>query len=218
MNDHVDNAFLELRNKRKTNKIGKLHLTIGCMFSEKTTSLIRCANRYTRGNKKCFIIKYSGDTRYHKQKVAAHSGMTIDAIPTDYLYKVDSFVDGYDVILIDEIQFFKDGHIYADQWANEGFIVECFGLNGKFDRTPWNVISNLLPLCEEITFNKAVCEQTGNDAVYSNHLTADKANEIMIGGSEQYNAVDRETFFNNLHRKEEDIKRKLENLKKLIFE
>jgi thymidine kinase len=177
---------------------GKLHLILGCMWSEKTTSLIRQYNRYTLGGNKCLMIKYSKDTRYDESSVTTHNGVKVPALPCTYLYEADHLVNNYDVICIDEVQFYKDGHIFCDKWCNSGLTVIACGLNGTFNRTQWPVISRLIPLTENITFVTAVCKETGNDAVYSNiNMVPTNGETEIIGGSELYNAVDRLTYFGN---------------------
>lgn len=175
---------------------GTFSLILGNMWSGKTTELLRRYRRYTIGGKKCLLVKYKGDTRYDNSKVVTHDGVMIDAVVCEYLYEVDKCIGGYDVVCIDEVQFYKDADIFIDYWANQGKIIEACGLNGTFNRTEFPVISKLLPLTENLTFLKAVCKETGNDAVYSNiNVVVEGNNTEIIGGSEKYNAVDRETYF-----------------------
>ena len=172
---------------------GKINLILGCMFSGKTSTLISRYNRYTIGGKKCIMVKYKHDTRYDKKKIVTHDHIKVDAIVCEYLFQIDDMVKNYDVICIDEIQFYKDAPIFCDKWANQGKIVEVCGLNGTFERKPFVVINKLLPKVEDITFLTAVCRETGNNAHYSKRLI-DNDNEQVIGGAEIYSAADRHTF------------------------
>ena len=175
---------------------GQFNFIIGCMFSGKTSELISRYNRYTIGKKKCLMIKYKNDTRYDKNMIVTHDGIKVNAVVCENLYEVDYKINNYDVICIDEVQFYKDADIFCDKWANNGKIVEACGLNGTFERKPFPIISNLLPLAENITFLTAICKETGNNAVYSKRLIDDKKEEV-IGGEDAYSAVDRETYFKN---------------------
>lgn len=183
------------------------------MFSSKTSELIIRYNRYTIGGKKCVMVKYKNDTRYHEEKIATHDKKLLDALVCEYLYQIDNMIKDYDVILIDEIQFYKDAHIFCDKWANEGFIVDACGLNGTFDRKPFLVINKLIPLVDNITFLKAVCKETGNDATFSK--LSINGNEIfikdheLIGGEEMYHSVDRITYFKSTSDMKNDIKNKI---------
>jgi len=177
---------------------GQLNLILGSMFSGKTSELVRRYNRHSIGNKYCLMIKYKHDTRYGTENVATHDKINIKAISCEHLYQVDNIITNghYQVICIDEVQFYKDAHIFCDKWANQGLIVEACGLNGTFDRKPFPIISRLLPLAENISWFKAVCRETGDDAVYSNiNVQVEKGITEVIGGTEMYNAVDRRTYF-----------------------
>ena len=175
---------------------GKLKLILGPMWSSKSSALIRDYNRYTIANKRCFMIKYSKDTRYDDASVTTHDGVKVNAFPCTHLFEADHLVKNYDVICIDEIQFYKDAFIFCDKWCNMGLIVIACGLNGTFNRTPFPVISRLIPLAENITFRTAICKDTGDDAVYSNINIKVPENEVeIIGGAELYNAVDRRTYY-----------------------
>ena len=178
---------------------GQINLIIGCMFSGKTSLLINRYNRYTIGNKKCLMIKFQRDTRYDEFQVITHDGISINAVKCEYLYELDDIVNNYNVICIDEIQFYKDAHIMCDKWANQGLIINACGLSGDFNREPFPVVSKLIAIADDIVHTKAICRTTGADAVYSKLIKcSDGTNsEELIGGSDMYTAVDRQTYFNN---------------------
>jgi thymidine kinase len=179
--------------------VGKFNLILGCMFSGKTSTLIERYNRYAIGGKKCIMVKYKNDTRYDSEQIVTHDGIKVKALVCEYLFEVDSAIKPYDVVCIDEIQFYKDAHIFCDKWANDGKIVEACGLNGSFDRKPFESISRLIPYAENITYKTAICKDTGNDAVYTARTTDDMDEEI-IGGEDLYNGVDRKTYFRDKKR------------------
>lgn len=192
---------------------GKLHLILGPMFSGKTTELIRRYNRYHIGNKKCVMIKFKGDTRYDTDRVATHDNIKINAICVSRLADAEKTVyeSECDAVCIDEIQFYEDAPIYCDKWANEGFIVEACGLSGTFKRTPFPIISELIPLAENVHYFTAICKESGGIASFSKKITPSSTNsnlttnsdpdsdsnsqDILIGGHETYVAVDRKTYF-----------------------
>jgi len=177
---------------------GKLKLILGPMWASKSSYLIREYNRYSIAKKKCLMVKYSKDTRYDDASVSTHDGVKVKALPCSYLYEIDHLVKNYNVICIDEVQFYKDAFIFCDKWCNSGLTVVACGLNGTFNRTPWSVISRLIPLTENIVFVTAVCTDTGEDAAYSNINIKVPENQVeVIGGAELYNAVDRPTYFKN---------------------
>lgn len=177
---------------------GSINLILGPMYSGKTTELGRRYRRHIIGGKKCVMIKYIKDTRYDKQAIFTHDNVKTDAIVCTNLYELNDIIGEYDVICIDEIQFYKDGHIMCDLWANQGKIIEASGLSGTFLRTPFPVVSKLFPKAESVKVLKAICPKTGKKAAYTKILVENNTGEIeIIGGLETYTPVDRTTYFEN---------------------
>jgi len=177
------------------NTHGFIVLIIGPMFSGKTTALKEYFDRFTIAGKKCLMVKYSADTRYDADKVKTHAGIvcTGTTIKSSLLKDIEENIKEYDVICIDEIQFYNDAPKYCDKWANDGKIIICSGLTGTFQRKPFPIISELIPLSEQIIHKHAICAETGCDASFS-FKTSNSQNVVEIGGSDLYKAVDRDTF------------------------
>lgn len=197
-------------NNNKLTYDGEINLILGPMFSSKTSELIRRYKRHKLAGKKCLMVKYSKDNRYDNSAVVSHDNIKVTATPCEYLFEIDDIVQDYKVICIDEIQFYKDGHILCDVWAQQGKIVECSGLNGTFNRTPWPVVSKLLALANNIIFMKAVCEETSRDAIYSQiNITVKAGQTEVIGGADKYSPVDRQTYFKNKNYFNDDMFKEL---------
>lgn len=177
------------------NNNGSITLILGPMFSGKTTSLLDICERNIIAGKKCIIIKHKIDNR-HIGCVETHSGIIYKykILETAELKNINDIVQDYDVIGIDEIQFFNDAPHYCDLWANNGKYVVCSGLNGTYERKEFKVISELIPLSENIIHKTAVCRETGNNASFS-YKMSNNTNIIEIGGNDKYEAVDRQTYF-----------------------
>ena len=200
-------------NKRNYN--GYIRLYLGPMFSNKTGTLIEVFTRHNIGKRRCLLIKHSSDTRYDVSNVVAHNGMKIcSSVSCDMLCHADHLVDDYDVVCIDEIQFFEDAPIFCDKWANQGLIIEAVGLNGTYQREEFPVISKLIPIAEEIHKKSAICRETGEDAYFTRRIS-DELGDIVIGSDDKYKPVDRYTFFNEVG---EDKKNeyKLKEFKKFV--
>lgn len=170
--------------------VGKLNLICGPMYSGKTSELCRRYTRYKLAGKKCLLIKYKNDNRYNNNKLATHDKKMYDAINCSLLKEIDTKIIKYDVICIDEIQFYEDAHIYTDKWANEGKIVEACGLNGNYKREPFEQISKLIPKVENITFLTAIDEVNGEEASFTKRIVDSQETEL-IGGKESYVACSR---------------------------
>lgn len=169
------------------------------MFSGKSTILLTRYRRYQIAGKKCLLIKYAKDIRYGEsaEMLVTHDKLSYKATSCNLLAEANDFIQDYDVICIDEIQFYEDAHIYCDLWANSGKIVEVCGLNGDFRRKPFEQISRLVPMAESITFVTAVCEDTGNDACFSMRLSNEKEQEV-IGSTDKYKAVSRARYLQSM--------------------
>ena len=85
-----------------------IRLIFGPMGSSKTTTLILAIRRYIQEGKRVVIIKHAGDTRYSVNNVCSHDDIKHEAIACKYLYELDNLLNEYDVIGIDEGQFFPD--------------------------------------------------------------------------------------------------------------
>lgn len=200
--EQSDNGVLNNKKFR-----GIIRLYIGPMFSGKTSSLIEAYTRHSIGKRKCLLIKFSGDNRYDENEVVAHNGKKISSTYVcNLLCEADNIVSEYDVICIDEVQFFEDAPIFCDKWANQGLIVEASGLSGTYLRTEFPVISKLIPIAEEVYKKSAVCVETGNDAQFTIR-TSEEKDVVVVGGSDKYKPVDRHTFFeaNNYIKYDEEM-------------
>lgn len=173
--------------------MGKLNVIIGPMYSGKTSELLSRYFRYKVAGKKCLLIKFENDDRYEKDKIVTHNLFKQDAITCNKLEIYDNKVKDYDIILIDEIQFYPDAHIFCDKWANEGKIIEASGLNGDYRRKPFEQISLLIPLCDNIKHLVAVDKKDGNDAPFTCRLSDDNQ-QTLIGGNDIYQAMNRNNY------------------------
>jgi len=106
------------------------------MFSGKSTELARRIRRHKVANKQCIVVKYAGDTRYEDEPgradagtadaanlrgcVITHDRQALVAYPARALKDVDNVVHAFDVVGIDEGQFFGDLAECCERWASMG--------------------------------------------------------------------------------------------------
>ena len=174
-------------------KSGHIELILGPMFAGKSTELLRLVRRYKVARKNVLIIKYKGDTRYSKNKFSTHDKQQLSAVSAMKLSSVDC--DGYDVIGIDEGQFFPDIVEFSEELANAGKIVIIAALDGTFQRKPFGRILELVPKAEEITKLKSVCSVCFESAAFSKKIAGDKSQIKETGGADLYIAVCRRCYF-----------------------
>ena len=91
----------------------------------------------------------------------------------------------YDVIGIDEGQFFNDIVEFSEMAANRGKVVIISSLQGTFLRGAFPNILNLIPKCEKIKKLTAICKLCKQNASFT-FRTASKDVQSMIGGENMY--------------------------------
>jgi thymidine kinase len=177
-----------------------LELIIGPMFSGKTSHLIYLSKLYKIANKSVCVINYHEDKRYSETKLSNHDNVSVECIFTETLESLDiqKISSTYDVILINEGQFFKD--LYETTIAfveKHNKIVYISGLDGTFKREPFknNAILQLIPLCDNVVKKHAICKRCrdGTNAIFSHRIT-DNKDEKIIGGYDQYLPVCRKCY------------------------
>ena len=99
---------------------GNLILIIGPMFSGKTTELMRLMNNYETTKKKTKIFKYSKDNRYSEENICTHDLTMKKATNILELDQItNDLIEPYDVIGVDEIQFFERTLEFANRILNQ---------------------------------------------------------------------------------------------------
>lgn len=181
--------------------MGHLTLLIGCMFAQKTTELLRRVRRYKSIGYKVLVVNFIGDTRYGEKCIASHDKEIEKAVCVDKLSAIDNLVRSgeYNVIAIDEGQFFTDLHEYITAWADELPVhIVISGLDGTSERTPFGDMLHLIPHAEEVERLSAFCSvcRDGTVATFSKYFgeAPKDENGVAIGGAEAYRPVCRKHF------------------------
>jgi thymidine kinase len=175
-------------------RVGRIELITGPMFAGKTTELLRRVERAKLAHQRCAVIKYSRDDRYSQESVATHDEQLHVAIPCLLLMPLIDEILTYDVIAIDEAQFFPDLVEFAEEAASRGKTLLIAGLDGSFQRKPFGRILELIPRCESLTKLTAICKETGREASFSQRRCESQELEV-IGGADLYCAASRTAFF-----------------------
>lgn len=181
--------------------MGRISVLFGCMFAQKTTELLRRVKRYKSIGYKVLVVNYIGDTRYGRDCIASHDKEVEKAACVEKLKSVNHLVRSgeYQVIAIDEGQFFSDLFEYVTAWADELNVhIVIAGLDGTSDRTPFGDMLRLIPHAEEVERLTAFCSECrdGTVAIYSKYFGEAKKDEngVAIGGAEAYRPVCRTHF------------------------
>ena len=165
---------------------GKIELIVGPMFSGKSTRLIGLIRKYTYKAKKTIMIKFFADNRYtEKSEVVTHDLLKYDSINCKNLRDHFEKIKNYDVIGIDEGQFFPDLVEVREELASLKKTVIVAALNGDFRMEPFPVIAKLISKADKIKLLKAYCFNCHKDANFSLRIV--QSNEtVLIGAGESY--------------------------------
>ena len=171
---------------------GKIELIIGPMFSGKSTRLIEQMRKSVYKAKKTIMVKYYADQRYsEKSEVVTHDLIKYDSINCKLLRNSFETLKQYDVIGIDEGQFFADLVEVCEELSLMGKIILIAALNGDFRMEPFPVIQRIIAKADKIKLLKAYCFNCHKDAKFSLRIV--QSNEtVLIGAGEAYKPACRE--------------------------
>ncbi len=173
---------------------GRIEVICGSMFSGKTEELIRRMKRAIFARQKVEIFKPALDTRYSEEDIVSHEGNSIPSTPIDSSASILLMSQGYDVIGIDEAQFF-DPHItdVCNQLANQGIRVIVAGLDLDFKGQPFGPMPALLAIADEVSKVHAICVRCGALA-YVSHRLVDVDKQVLLGEKLEYEPLCRECY------------------------
>lgn len=175
-------------------KKGWIEVICGSMFSGKTEELIRRMKRAKIANQKVEIFKPEIDVRYNDEEVVSHDKNSIPSTPVPASSNILILADGFDVVGIDEAQFFDMGLIeVCNQLANRGIRVIVAGLDMDYKGNPFGPMPGLLATAEYITKVHAICVKCGNLAHHSHRIT-DNQQLVQLGEKEAYEPLCRDCF------------------------
>jgi thymidine kinase len=182
-------------------KSGHIELILGPMFAGKSTEMLRRIRRYTAAKQRCLVVKFRADVRYDKDAMSTHDLQTMKARCLDRLDDLaPEVLDAWDVIGIDEGQFFPDIATFAERAANAGKIVIVAALDGTFERRPFGAILTLVPLAEQVVKLTSVCMRCHGSAAFTRRIDGNDHRLRIIGGADVYTACCRSCW----HRAEDE--------------
>ena len=134
-----------------------LTLILGCMFSGKSTELLK----HRKG--RTLILNHSLDTR--TTGVKTHDGIEVEAHKCTNLPVLPD-TSAYDTVLVDEAQFFDD--LSDVESLAENVVVA--GLSGDYLKRPFGKILTLIPKASKVIFLTADCN-CGKPAQFTKRIS-----------------------------------------------
>ena len=140
---------------------------MGCMFSGKTSTLIR---RPVEGIHLILDYDTTDATKPYPSTLSSHDWETISCYKTKTL---DIDISVADVISINEAQFFPDLIPFIKSALKQNKKIYIYGLDGDFKQEPFGQMADLLPMADDYVKLYAVCK-CGNRAAFSKRMTTTK--------------------------------------------
>jgi len=166
----------------------------GSMFSGKTEELIRRMRRAQFARQKVEIFKPKIDVRYSESEVVSHDENSIPSTPVDNSAAILLLSGGYEVVGIDEAQFFDKGLVeVCTKLSEQGVRVIVAGLDMDFKGKPFGPMPELMAVAEYVTKVHAICVRCGNIAQFSHRLSANDK-QVMLGEKNEYEPLCRSCY------------------------
>ena len=173
---------------------GWLEVVCGPMFSGKSEELIRRLRRAEIAGQRALIVKPRIDDRYDIGHVVSHAGAKMRAVAVSRPEEIPGLAEQYDLIGIDEVQFFAQEIVLViDVLVERGKRVVASGLDQDFRGLPFGAMPELLCRAELVDKLQAVCHRCGGPATMTQRLVdgfpapADGAT-IVVGALDSYEA------------------------------
>ena len=144
-----------------------LHIVSGCMFAGKTTELANIFNQFNQTHR-VQVLDY--DTFQHNGNfIYTHDNVRVPCIK---LRVLPFSIDDYDILLINEAQFFYGLKQFVLNELQNKKTIYLFGLDGDFKQEKFGEILDLLPMADTYVKLYAKCN-CGSKASFSKRLSAD---------------------------------------------
>lgn len=189
--------------------MGSLTVITGPMYSGKSEELIRLLRRAVIGGKRTVLLRPDIDDRYDGYDLVSHAGSLFPArsiTPKAGQIQAATHSDYmYDVIGVDEIQFFTPDHFLVKDvlidLADKGKDVIVSGLDMTYRRDPFGCVPDLMAVADRVLKLDSVCHKCGGIATLTQRLLDGKpapftGPTIQIGGNESYEARCRDCWQN----------------------
>ena len=178
----------------------RIEIILGCMYSGKSTELLRLTKRYQAIGKNILLINHTNDIRTGNS-VKTHRNETENALKITNLMDMFSIsnqktaIIKADVIGIDEAQFFGDLYEFVLAIEQFGKTIIISGLDGDSDRKPFGQILQCIPLCDRVVKLTAMdmVDEDGTPAIFTKRIVK-KEGQVLVGATESYMAVSRKNY------------------------
>lgn len=178
---------------------GRLELITGCMFSGKSTELLKRIRLHKLLDRSVLIVTSIRDTRYNRVNVETHYHdselASTSILQASELLSMPKLIKSNMIICFDEAQFFDDLVPVVKELVEDydKWVIVC-GLDGSYERKPFKLV-DLIPFADEVMRLNALCLKCGdgNLAHFSKRIIASDE-ELLVGGGDMYMSVCRKHY------------------------
>jgi thymidine kinase len=181
-----------------SNAEGYLSIYAGCMFAGKSSRLItKLSKRHSLGLKVVYITHHDDDRVSISGRVTTHqiveANLPFDCFKSSNLSSMQKCLLDYDVIGVDEFQFFDEAAVDVIRWLVDvdKKTVYVAGLDGNFKRRAFGHLNKLIPLADKYTKITAKCNRCRQDKIFRDapftaKIGGDLNMEKEVGSDEKY--------------------------------
>lgn len=168
----------------------RIEIIVGCMFSGKSSELIRRVKRHQAINESVLVINSSKDTRSPQEVIRTHNSDTLSCVKVSDLSELGT-KHTYDVVAIDEAQFFTGLKSFVETIMGTTKTIIIAGLDGDFRQRPFGEILDLVPMADEVLKLHALCMicKDGTLAPFTRRFCEDHETQELVGDHDIYKAV-----------------------------
>ena len=164
---------------------GYLELITGPMFSGKTTRLRNIYKQMSLCDISALVVNYIEDIRYSDDihTLYTHDKSTVPCISVKTLSEINEDVlNVYNVILINEGQFFEDLYNFTIKAVNNNKHIYICGLDGDSNQNKFGNILDLIPKADNIVKLSSICAicKNGTPAPFTIRLS-NETTQVVIG-------------------------------------
>lgn len=176
-----------------------LEVILGCMYSGKSTELIRRIRKHQAIKTKVLVVNHLNDNRYSTCNTTdTHSGDSVKAIKLTNIEDVSKYLDDCSVIAIDEAQFFKGLYDMVVHLVEElGKHVIVAGLSGDYKRKLFGEVYLLIPMADKLMLSVAYCSicKDGTSATFTRKIKGGTGQDVIdVGSTDKYITVCRQHY------------------------
>lgn len=167
----------------------RVEVIMGCMFSGKSTELIRRLKRHRAINESILVINSAKDTRSDCDVIKTHNSDTFECVKVSDLSLLETI--GVDVVAIDEAQFFTGLREFVQRVGPHVKRIIVAGLDGDFLQRPFGEIFDVIPLADDVLKLHALCMMCndGTLAPFTRRFCEDTTTQELVGDHDIYKAV-----------------------------